>query len=340
MEKSLHINFRSHFGQAITDQASEQPKPSLNIRHADKQYYTKEENWAIAQEFDGKHGYLFGYDLWLEQAVTIPVRVDIGDLYVVYVVEGNDDILIRDAADDLVCTLAQSRARYLYVPPGDYHVELSRGQHQIFGFYFDGGIFRDGNERSFRCLHEVIDGYRNNAKSLIHSIDLLIGPKTRLHITHLCKNLTKGDFNNETFIFDELSRLIQLSRLKVHEEYEQINPVQHLADNAIELVKAYVHTHGQAFSIQYVADDLGVTAAHLCRVFKDEKLLSPRSYKDRFLLVRCKKELLYYQQLGDVAERCQFSSVASFSRFFKKHTGQTPGAYKDELYRLHDSVSL
>lgn len=340
MKKSLYINFRAYFGQPIADSVPNRPKPWLHIRHAEEHYYAKEGNWAIAQEFDGKHGYLFSYDLYFEEAVVIPVRVDIGDLYVLYLVEGDADILIRDAADNLICTLVPCRARYLYVPPGDYQVELSRGKHQIFGFYFDGGIFRDGNDRSFRFLHEVIAAYQHKATDLVFSIDFLVGPKTRLHIAHLCKNLTKGNFNNETFIFDELSRLVQLSRRKVHEEYEQINPAQHLADNAIELVKAYVHTHGQAFSIQHVASDLDVTAAHLCRVFKDEQLPSPRSYKDRFLLARCKKELLHDQQLGDVAERCRFSSIASFSRFFKKHTGQTPGAYKDELYRLHHRVSL
>src|SRR5690606_30848692 len=106
MKKSLHINFRAHYGQAMADQTPERPKPRLNIRHADTQYYANEENWAIAQEFDGKHGYLYSYDLLFEEAVTIPVRVDIGDLYVVYVVEGNDNILIRDAGADLVCTLA------------------------------------------------------------------------------------------------------------------------------------------------------------------------------------------------------------------------------------------
>lgn len=332
MKKSLHVNFLAHFGQAIADQTPEQPKPRLNIRQADTQYYAKEGNWAIAQEFDGKHGYLFSYDLHFEEAAVIPVRVDIADLYVLYLVEGDADILIRDAADNLICTLAPCRARYLYVPPGDYQVELSAGGYQVFGFYFDGGIFRDGNDRSFRFLHEVIAAYRNKATHLVYSIDFLVGPKTRLHIAHLCKNLTKGDFNNEIFIFDELSRLIQLSKRKIQEEHEQISAAQRLVTNAIALIEAYVHTHGQAFSIQHVAGDLEVTAAHLCHIFKRQNRPSPKSYKNRFLLTRCKKELLRYPQLGDVAERCQFSSVASFSRFFKKHTGQTPGAYINSLY--------
>ncbi len=332
MKKSLHVNFRAYFGQPIADSVPNRPKPWLHIRHAEEHYYAKEGNWAIAQEFDGKHGYLFSYDLHFEEAVVIPIRVDIGDLYVLYLVEGDADILIRDAADNLICTLAPCRARYLYVPPGDYQVELSAGGYQVFGFYFNGGISRDGNERPFRFLHEVIDAYRKEAIDSVYSIDFLVGPKTRLHIVHLCKNLTKGDFNNETFIFDELSRLIQLSKRKVQEEHEQIDAAQRLVTNAIELIEAYVHTHGQAFSIQNVGSDLEVTAAHLCHIFKQEKRPAPKSYKTHFLLVRCKKELLDYQQLGDVAERCRFSSVASFSRFFKKHTGQTPGAYIDSLY--------
>src|SRR5690606_37342672 len=171
----------------------------------------------------GKHGNLFGYDLWLEQAVTIPVRVDVGDLYVVYVVEGNTDILIRHAAADLICTLAPGRARYLSVPPGDYHVELSRGQHQIFGFYFDGGIFRDGNERSFRFLHEIIAGHRNRSANLLHSVDFPVGPQALGFIEHICRNLKKGDLDNEAFVLTELTRLMQLSREKVFNEYAPIS---------------------------------------------------------------------------------------------------------------------
>src|SRR5690606_4478852 len=280
MKKSLHINLRAHFGQAIADQAPEHPKPWLNIRHADEQHYVNQENWAIAQEFDGKHGYLFGYDLWLEQAVTIPVRVDMGDLYVVYVVEGNDDILIVDAIDDLVCTLAPSRARYLYVPPGDYHVELSRGQHQIFGFYFDVGIFRDGNERSFRFLHDIIAGYRNRSEKLVHSVDFPVGPQTLRCIQHICRNLKKGDLDNEAFVLTELTRLMQLSKEKVFDEYEQVSDPELLIQRCRELLAKSIASQGNKAQIKLIAMQLRARYEYLNRLHKQfygEKLSDYRN---------------------------------------------------------------
>lgn len=334
MKKSLHVNFLTHFGQVIADQTPEQPKPRLNIRHADTQYYAKEGNWAIAQEFDGKHGYLFSYDLHLEEAAVIPVRVDMGDLYVLYVVEGDTDILVRDAADDLVCTLAPGRARYLYVPPGDYQVELSAGGFQVFGFYFDGGIFRDGNERNFRFLHEVIAAYRSQATHLVYSIDFLVGPKTLLHIDHLCNNLRKGDLDNEAFVLTELTRLMQLSKEKVFTEYEQTSDPELLIHRCRQLLAKGITYQGNKVQIKLIAPQLRARHEYLNRLHKQfygEKL---SDYRNSLLVKHVETLLAGPFSLWEVAIQSGFHGPSELNRFFKKHRGMTLARYRRSIEKV------
>ncbi|NGM66024.1 AraC family transcriptional regulator [Sphingobacterium sp. SGR-19] len=334
MKKSLHINFRAHFGQPIADDKPNRPKPWLHIRYADTQYYAKEENWAIAQEFDGKHGYLFSYDLHLEETVTIPVQVDMGDLYVLYVVEGDNDILVQDVADDLVCTLAPGRARYLYVPPGDYRVELSAGGYQVFGFYFDGGIFRDGNDRSFRFLHEAIAAYRNKATHLVYSIDFLVGPKTLLHIDHLCNNLRKGDLDNEAFVLTELTRLMQLSKEKVFTEYEQTSDPELLIQRYRQLLAKDIAYEGNKAQIKLIATQLDIRYEYLNRIHKQFHGKNLRDYRNSLLVTHVETLLAGPFSLWEVAIQSGFHGPSELNRFFKKHRGMTLAQYRRSIEKV------
>lgn len=331
MKRSLHINFSAHFGQPLANHNPDVGKPQLCIRHAEKQHYRKLSDWAITQEFDGKHGYLYGYDLQLEQAMTITVRVDMGDLHVIYVVEGNADILIHDAAANIVCTLTAGRARYLYIPPGDYQVELSRGQHQIFGFYFDGGIFRNGNERSFRFLHEIIAGYRNRSANLLHSIDFPVGPQTLRCIQHCCCNLKKGDLDNEAFVLTELTRLMQLSKEKVFTEYEQTSDPELLIHRCRQLLAKGIAYQGNKAHIKLIAPQLGARYEYLNRLHKQfygEKL---SDYRNSLLVKHVETLLVGSFSLWEVAIQSGFHGPSELNRFFKKHRGMTLAQYRRSI---------
>src|SRR5690606_5764242 len=132
-----------------------------------------------------------------------PLRVDRGDLHVLYLMEAEGDVVLEDSARHRVCTLSPGRGRYLYLPPGAYRLRLPRGRLVLFGFYFDGGIFREGNERPFEFLHDVIHAYRSRSEEVCYSRDFRIGPRTRSRIQHLCGNLRKEDFSNESFVIHE-----------------------------------------------------------------------------------------------------------------------------------------
>lgn len=59
---------------------------------------------------------------------------------------------------------------------------------------------------------------------------------------------------------------------------------------------------------------------------------SPMQYRDRIRVSYAREYLLSgYYSVSEVAERCGFSDVSYFARFFKKHTGVSPGAFKRSL---------
>ena len=61
------------------------------------------------------------------------------------------------------------------------------------------------------------------------------------------------------------------------------------------------------------------------RIYKE----SPMQYRDRIRLSYAKEYLMSeYYTVSEVADKCGFSDVSYFVRFFKKHTGVSPGAFR------------
>lgn len=59
---------------------------------------------------------------------------------------------------------------------------------------------------------------------------------------------------------------------------------------------------------------------------------APIRYRDERLLALAKEKLLSgFYSVSEVAESLGFEDASYFGRFFKKHTGMTPGAYKERL---------
>lgn len=324
----MHLGLHEYFDHVSSLSDLTLIKRSLHMRHAEETYWKRQNEEVILQEFDGQQGYLSHMDLLLDGERCIPFEIDFADLHLVYVLSDDDAVRLYDRHATLLSRVNNLRATYFYLPPDDYHVKLPPGRTTIFGFYFRASIFRNGNDRRYTFLQPLLDAYRERSLLPKASVDFHVGPVTRRYIETLCKNLQTKQLHNESFIMTKLIQLIELSREKIHEEYEKASANQALLNKATRLIEAYVATHGQAFSIQNLADDLGISVAHLYHIFKREVKMPPKTYKDRLVVQRCYEELLMYGQIGDAAERCGFSSVAAFSQFFKKKTGQTPSAFR------------
>jgi len=95
------------------------------------------------------------------------------------------------------------------------------------------------------------------------------------------------------------------------------------------------HIHGNLdgeLKIAALAEMVGLSPPHFCRIFKKSTDLSPHRY---ILLQRINqaKELLKHTELSlsDIALRCGFYDQSHFSLQFRNFTGMTPRAYRQEL---------
>jgi AraC-like DNA-binding protein len=329
MKKSMHLGLHEYFEQVSSLSDLAEIKRSTPMRNAEETYWKNQQEEAVLQEFDGHQGYLYFIDILLEDERHIPFEIDHADLHILYVLSDSGPIKLYNQDTHLLSKVANHRAQYLYLPPEDYHIALPPGKSTIFGFYFRASIFRDGNDTKYTFLHPLLDAYRSRSPLPKCSIDFRVGPITQLYIETLCRNLVAKQLHNESFILERLIQLIELSKQKVHEEYDHEDTYKNLIYKYINIIKAHVDMYGQNFSLQEVAEKMGFSESHMSHILKRQTGIPAKQYKDRFVLERCRKELLAYGQVGDAAERCGFSSAAAFSKFFKKHTGETPGAFRN-----------
>ena len=89
--------------------------------------------------------------------------------------------------------------------------------------------------------------------------------------------------------------------------------------------KEYIYAHiKERITIEDLADELGVSASYLSRLFKKETGLSVSSY------IRQQKIEFSDSSLIDIANQLAFSSQSHFIQQFREVTGMTPKKYRDE----------
>lgn len=324
MKKSFFLDFLQLKAAPCT-LADLQIQKCTSIRHAEVQCWKSPLLEAIVQEFDGHYGYLYQYEFKTSLRQLIPLRVILSDIHIVYHIEGSQSILLDGGKEHIY--FKPERACYLYLPQGDYNIRLAKGYSKVIGFYFDSGIFRNNNERPFPFLKDILYAHRNAGISVISSSDFRIGPRTLAHLNYLFDLLKINDLNNESFILQSLIRLIQLSKEKVFEEYELLNNPLILAQRVEALMKNYVEWYGQNFSIQQVADDIGISVPYLYQLVKKQYKFSPKELKHKLLLEFIETLFAKNYSISETAHLSNFSSVSSFSHFFKRQLKISPQDY-------------
>jgi AraC-like DNA-binding protein len=92
----------------------------------------------------------------------------------------------------------------------------------------------------------------------------------------------------------------------------------------------YLHqNYAQRLTRQEIADAVGVSSNYLSRIFHQEVGLSAWDCLNRFRILKA-QELLRRSpaSIAEVAAQVGFDDPAYFSRMFRKHTGQSPQAYR------------
>ncbi|NWK56205.1 AraC family transcriptional regulator [Verrucomicrobiaceae bacterium N1E253] len=90
------------------------------------------------------------------------------------------------------------------------------------------------------------------------------------------------------------------------------------------------HLH-EGLGLDVLAEQMGLSPEHFCRVFKRDFQVTPMRYvmRRRVHLAQqllCQTNLKHY----DISDRCGFSDTYHFSKVFKQMVGVTPSAYRGQ----------
>ena len=101
---------------------------------------------------------------------------------------------------------------------------------------------------------------------------------------------------------------------------------------ALELINANPDSN---LSVEFLAGEVGLSAAHFARAFKETMGLAPHQYLLHLRLERSRRMLDAEDAiLSDVAQRAGFADQAHFTRLFKREYGVTPGIVLRSRRRL------
>ena len=104
----------------------------------------------------------------------------------------------------------------------------------------------------------------------------------------------------------------------------------------INACKDYIYSHiKERITIEDLADEFGVSAGYLSRLFKKQTGVSVSAYI-REQKIGIAKNLLRFSDYSmiDIANRLSFSSQSHFIQQFRESVGMTPKKYRDEYYMV------
>ena len=125
-----------------------------------------------------------------------------------------------------------------------------------------------------------------------------------------------------------ISHLYALISLFYYEYKKQLTPSDH--DARLQPAKDYVE---QNFSFPITLEQLAklcnMSVTNFRREWQKAYHVTPIQYRDEIRISYAKEYLICgYYSVSEVAARCGFDDPGYFIRFFEKHIGMTPGAFK------------
>ena len=110
----------------------------------------------------------------------------------------------------------------------------------------------------------------------------------------------------------------------------------------ISVCKEYIYSHiKERITVEDLADELGVSASYLSRLFKKETGDSVSAYI-RARKMEIAKNLLQYSDYSmiDIANRLSFSSQSHFIQQFREFVGMTPKKYRDLNHAIQWNIDM
>lgn len=99
---------------------------------------------------------------------------------------------------------------------------------------------------------------------------------------------------------------------------------------AVARARDYIQAeYADTISLTELARHTRLSPFHLLRVFQKQMRVTPHDYLTQVRAERVKARLAGTDRLADIAADCGFSDQSHMSRLFKRHTGITPGRYRN-----------
>jgi len=95
----------------------------------------------------------------------------------------------------------------------------------------------------------------------------------------------------------------------------------------------YIDDHfSQDFSMTVLAELVGISSQHLCRIFKETMHMRPTEYLTYRRLGEAKK-LLHHSNasIAEIGANCGFPDAGYFSTVFKRYEGMSPAEYRKNI---------
>lgn len=153
-----------------------------------------------------------------------------------------------------------------------------------------------------------------------------------LHIAHLFDRLydENGRRKNRNILRSYLATLLtEIGEAAVDSSDNEPAVENQLCNRFIEQV---FHYCDHRISIATYADQLHVSKNHLHKIVKRFTGKTPLAWIDEAIILEAKNQLTHSDlNVSEIAGKVGVDDPSYFARFFKKHTGTTPIAYREEV---------
>lgn len=202
---------------------------------------------------------------------------------------------------------------------------LSRGEYLVLSPSLTHGGYRESGERvSFTWLHFFADGLE---KLGIPKHGSCADPRTAEYRLRELGHMAESGERMRL----EAELLSLLFFLKGAE-----GEGNRLCAEAAEYIRVHI---AEAPTAREIADRFSYSADHLSRLFKKEYRLSLKAYIEAARVSYLKRTLLSETlSIGEIAALAGFEDGNRLSKFFKYHTGMTPGEYRAGFFLMHTNI--
>ncbi|MBE9158561.1 helix-turn-helix transcriptional regulator [Nodosilinea sp. LEGE 06152] len=144
-----------------------------------------------------------------------------------------------------------------------------------------------------------------------------------------------GDIYGDKLYLESLSSLVGVHLLRHYCNIASaIRPyTAGLAPYQVKRVLEYIQAHlSQELSLDAMAAQVGLSRSHFAHQFKQAMGVAPHQYVSQQRVEKAQRLLRSRQiPITDIALECGFANQSHLTKVFKKHTGTTPKAYRQQL---------